>query len=108
MWAYVDEVRRLERCFRGLQLEHIPRGDDLISVELSKLAAQGGLVPSGVFLERLTKPSVAVSLGSSIHPAPTSRALGAAKTRKLGSGMPGREAISERHVVEVDEDTSPD
>ncbi|KAM0854747.1 hypothetical protein ACQ4PT_050237 [Festuca glaucescens] len=63
MWAYVDDVRRLERRFHGLQLEHIPQGDNFITDELSKLAAQGGPVPSGVFLERLTKPSVGVPPG---------------------------------------------
>ena len=26
MAAYVDEVRKLERRFKGLQLEHVPRG----------------------------------------------------------------------------------
>jgi ribonuclease HI len=39
MWAYIDEVRRLERRFRGLQLEHIPRGENLVANELSKLTA---------------------------------------------------------------------
>jgi ribonuclease HI len=59
MRAYVDEVRKLERRFDGLQMEHIPRGQNNIADELSKMAARREPAPDGVFIERLTQPSVA-------------------------------------------------
>jgi hypothetical protein len=57
MWAYVDEVRKLERRFDGLKLEHIPCRQNVIADELSQIAAKRLLVPMGIFVERLTKPS---------------------------------------------------
>jgi hypothetical protein len=58
MWAYVDEVRKLERRFNGLKLEHIPRGKNVIADELSQIAAKRLPIPAGTFIERLAKPSV--------------------------------------------------
>jgi hypothetical protein len=40
MEAYVDEVRKLEEHFDGLQAEHIPRAQNWIADDLSKIAAQ--------------------------------------------------------------------
>ena len=39
MEAYVEEVRRLEEHFEGLQTEHVPRAEKNIAVYLSKCAA---------------------------------------------------------------------
>ena len=39
MEAYVEEVRRLEEHFYGLQTEHIPRAENSIADHLSKCAA---------------------------------------------------------------------
>ena len=39
MEAYVDEVRKLEEHFDGLQMEHIPRAQNDIVDGLSKCAA---------------------------------------------------------------------
>ena len=39
MEAYVDEVRKLEEHFDGLQMEHIPRAQNDIADGLSKCAA---------------------------------------------------------------------
>ena len=58
MGAYLDEVRKLERRFDGIQMEHIPWGENSIADELSKVAAGRGPVPVGVFVERLYRPSV--------------------------------------------------
>jgi ribonuclease HI len=57
MWAYIDEGRKLERRFDGLKLEHVPRGRNIITDELSQIAAKRLPVPEGIFVERLTKPS---------------------------------------------------
>ena len=40
MEAYVEEVRKLEERFEGLQTEHIPRVENSIADQLSKCAAQ--------------------------------------------------------------------
>ena len=61
MAAYVEEVRKMERRFDGLQMEHVPRAMNVIADELSKLAARREPVPLGVFIERLTRPSIAAA-----------------------------------------------
>ena len=58
MAAYVAEVRRLERHFDGLELRHIPRLDNALTDDLSRLASAQALTPAGAFEERLTRPSV--------------------------------------------------
>ena len=58
MEAYVDEVRKLEERFDGIQAEHIPRAENDIADYLSKRAAFKLPVEPGTFLLRLTQPSV--------------------------------------------------
>ena len=58
MGAYLDKVRKLEQRFDGIQMEHIPRGENFIADELSKMAAKRELVPPRIFVERLMQPSV--------------------------------------------------
>lgn len=41
MEAYVDEVRKLEERFDGLQAEHVPRAENNIANDLSKRVAYG-------------------------------------------------------------------
>ena len=40
MEAYIEEVRRLEEHFDGLQTEHVPRAENNIADHLSKCAGQ--------------------------------------------------------------------
>ena len=56
--AYVDEVRKLEERFDGIQAEHVPRAENDIADYLSKRAAFKLPVEPGTFLLRLTQPSV--------------------------------------------------
>ena len=107
MWAYVDEVRRLERRFRGLQLEHIHWADNFLADELSKLAAKGGPFPPGVFMERLTEPSVTIPTGNGALSTPTSRVPGARPSRGARPDLRGRDSIPEKHSVAVVEGASP-
>ena len=58
MEAYVEEVRRLEEHFDGLQTEHVPHVKNSIADHLSKCAAQKLLVEPGTFVLHLTQPSV--------------------------------------------------
>src|SRR4051812_36991715 len=73
MEAYVDEVRKLEERFVGLQMEHVPRAQNDIADGLSKCAALKLPVEPGIFVLKLTQPSVTPSTGQS-------------KKRKLISG----------------------
>ena len=58
MGAYVDEVRKLEERFDGIQAEHVPRAENDITDYLSKRAAFKLPVEPGTFVLRLTQPSV--------------------------------------------------
>ena len=63
MEAYVDEVRKLEERFDGIQAEHVPRVENDIADYLSKRVAFKLPVEPGTFLLRLTQPSVEPSTG---------------------------------------------
>src|SRR3989337_1404849 len=65
MEAYVDEVRKLEERFDGLQMEHIPRAENDVADSLSKRAALKLPVEPGTFLLHLAQPSVARLIGRS-------------------------------------------
>src|SRR4051812_41888608 len=58
MKAYVDEVRKLEECFDGIQAEHVPRAENDIADYLSKHATLKLPVEPGTFVLQLTQPSV--------------------------------------------------
>ena len=102
MEAYVENVRKMEKHFDGLQVEHVPRAENCIADHLSKCAAQKLPVEPGTFVLHLTQPSVSLSTMSK-------------KRRKLNSGkhfpaeLPeaaGREAAGE-NPVPVDEQLPP-
>ena len=63
MEAYVNEARKLEEHFDGIQAEHVPRVENDIADYLSKRAAFKLPVEPGTFLLRLTKPPVEPSAG---------------------------------------------
>ena len=65
MEAYVDEVRKLEEHYDGLQMEHVPRSQNDIADGLSKCVALKLPVEPGIFVLRLTQPSVTPSTGQS-------------------------------------------
>ena len=72
MEAYIDEVRKLEERFNGIQAEHVPRTENDITDYLSKRAALKLPMEPGTFVLQLTQPSVEPSTGQS-------------KRRKLGT-----------------------
>src|SRR6266498_2843608 len=41
MAAYLTEVRRLERCFLGLEVKHVLRRDNQLADELARMASSG-------------------------------------------------------------------
>jgi ribonuclease HI len=58
MEAYVEEVRKLEEHFDGLQTEHIPRAENSIADHLLQCATQKLPVEPETFVLHLTQPSV--------------------------------------------------
>ena len=79
MTAYLEEVRKLEKHFRGMELRHIPRGENQEADEIAKRAARRETQKAGVFEERLTKasvkqPAVNLSVNEELPPAPSSGA----------------------------------
>nr|AAT44202.1 putative polyprotein [Oryza sativa Japonica Group] len=59
MDAYVRQVRRMERHFDRIELRHVPRRDNAVADELSRLASSRAQTPPGAFEERLAQPLIA-------------------------------------------------
>jgi ribonuclease HI len=57
MAAYLEEHRKMEKRFQGLELKHVPRGENVEADEIAKCASHRLVQPAGVFEERLFKPS---------------------------------------------------
>ena len=80
MEAYLAEVRKMEKQFWGLELQHVPHGTNQEADDIAKRASRRLPQEPGVFEERLFKPSVAPSLSSMAQPReelPQPAALGA-------------------------------
>jgi hypothetical protein len=55
----------MEKHFQGLELKHIPRGENVEADEIAKRASHRLAQPAGVFEERLFKPSASPSSSGS-------------------------------------------
>jgi hypothetical protein len=58
MDAYCAEIRKLEGHFEGIEFQHVPRNNNIAADVLSKLGSRRALVPAGVFVQGLRKPSI--------------------------------------------------
>jgi ribonuclease HI len=58
MDAYCAEIRKLEGHFEGIEFQHVPRNNNMAADVLSKLGSRQALVPAGVFVQDLRKPSI--------------------------------------------------
>jgi hypothetical protein len=58
MNAYCTEVRKLEVHFKGLEFHHVCRDNNVAADVLSKLGSKHALVPVGVLVQDLCKPSI--------------------------------------------------
>jgi hypothetical protein len=58
MDAYCAETRKLEGHFEGIKFQHVPRNNNVAADVLSKLGSWRALVPAGVFVQDLRKPSI--------------------------------------------------
>jgi hypothetical protein len=61
MDAYVQEVRKLENKFSGLEVHHVIREHNVGADILSKLGSTHAQVPVGVFIQELKQPSIKFS-----------------------------------------------
>jgi ribonuclease HI len=55
--AYLLHVRKLEKDFTALELQHVPRADNSAADELSMRASTWEPVPEGIFERRLLRPT---------------------------------------------------
>jgi ribonuclease HI len=55
--AYLLHVRKLEKDFTALELQHVPRADNSVADDLSVKASTWAPVPKGVFKRRLLRPA---------------------------------------------------
>jgi hypothetical protein len=58
MDAYRAEICKLEGNFEGIEFQHVPRNNNVAADVLSKLGSRWVLVPAGVFVQDLCKPSI--------------------------------------------------
>jgi hypothetical protein len=58
MYAYVQEVRKLENKFSGLEVHHVVWEHNIGADILSKLGSTHAQVPAGVFVQELKQPSI--------------------------------------------------
>jgi hypothetical protein len=58
MDSYCAEIRKLEGHFEGIEFQHVPQNNNVAADVLSKLGSRRSLVPAGVFVQDLRKPSI--------------------------------------------------
>jgi hypothetical protein len=58
MDAYCTEIRKLKGHFERIEFQHVPRNNNIAAAVLSKLGSRQALVPAGVFVQDLRKPSI--------------------------------------------------
>jgi hypothetical protein len=58
MGAYCAEIRKLKGHFKGIEFQHVPQNNNVAADVLSKLGSHRALVPAGVFVQDLRKPSI--------------------------------------------------
>jgi ribonuclease HI len=58
MNAYYTEVRELETHFEGLEFHHVCHDNNMAADVHSKLGSKRPLVPNGIFVQDLCKPSI--------------------------------------------------
>ena len=68
MEAYLAEVRKMEKQFLGLELQHVPRGTIKEADDIAKRACKRQPQEPGAFEERLFKPSATPALSRTAQP----------------------------------------
>ena len=57
MEAYLVEVRKMEKQFLGMEVQHVPRGTNKEANNIARRASKRQAQEPGIFEERLFKPS---------------------------------------------------
>ena len=60
MDAYCAEIHKLEAQFYSLEIQFVPRERNVAADVLSKLGSKRAMVPAGVFVQDLRKPSIKI------------------------------------------------
>ena len=68
MEAYLAEVRKMEKQFLGLELQHVSRGTNKEADDIARRASKRQPQEPGVFEERLFKPSATPPLSRTAQP----------------------------------------
>jgi ribonuclease HI len=68
MNAYCAKVRKLEDHFEGLEFHHVSRDKNVAADVLTKVGSKRALVPVGVFVQDLRKPSIKLLSDSEMSP----------------------------------------
>jgi hypothetical protein len=58
MDAYCMQIRKLENKFYGLEFHHVVQADNEAADKLLKLGSTQVVIPHGVFIHDLVKPSI--------------------------------------------------
>jgi hypothetical protein len=75
MDAYCAEIRKLEGHFERIDFQHVPRNKNVAADVVSKLGSRRALVPTGVFVQDLCKPSVKLLDHDNPKPSPNNQRL---------------------------------
>jgi hypothetical protein len=70
MDAYWAAIHKLEGNFEGIKFQHVPRNNNVAADVLSKLGSRRALVPAGVFVQDLLKPSIKLLDLDNLEPPP--------------------------------------
>ena len=68
MEAYLAEIRKMEKQFLGMEVQHVPHGTNKEADDIARRASKRQPQEPGVFEERLFKPSVMPPLSSTTWP----------------------------------------
>jgi hypothetical protein len=72
MDAYCTEVRKLEAHYEDLEFHHVYHDNNVLADVLSKLVSKRVLVPAGVFVQDLCKPSIRLLSDPAMSPSDVS------------------------------------
>jgi hypothetical protein len=70
MDAYCAEIRKVEGHFEGIKFQHVPQNNNVAANVLSKLGSRRALVPTGMFIQDLRKPSIKIQDPDNPEPPP--------------------------------------
>jgi hypothetical protein len=73
--AYCTKIRKLEGHFEGIEFQHVPCNNNVATDVLSKLGSRRALVPAGVLVQDLHKPSVMLLDPDNPEPPPNDQNL---------------------------------